>query len=84
MTLSSFFEIVSILGLIEYINYLSEGSFGLFSNFINKVLIFAGIDTLEIDLQNLSFFFNYFIFFEFNFKFDYSFPNLKIFLTNWR
>ena len=52
MMFSSFFEIISILSLVEYINFLSENKLGFLLNFINQKL---KLNFLEINIKNFSY-----------------------------
>ena len=52
MIFASFFEIISILSLVEYVNFLSENKIGFLSDFINQKL---KLDYIELNIKNFSF-----------------------------
>ncbi len=52
MIISSFFEIISILSLVEYVNFLSENKVGFLFNFINQKLNF---NFIGLNIKNFSF-----------------------------
>ena len=51
MIFSSFFEIVSILSLLEYVNFLSGNNIGFLIEFINKNL---KLDLIDLNIKNFS------------------------------
>jgi len=53
MIFSSFFEIISILSLVEYVNFLSENKIGFLLDFIYQKL---ELDHIELNIKNFSFF----------------------------
>ncbi len=52
MIISSFFEIISILSLVEYVNFLSENKVGFLTNFIDQKL---NLNFIELNIKNFSF-----------------------------
>jgi len=51
MIFASFFEIISILSLVEYVNFLSQNKIGFLFDFINQKLKY---DYIELDIENFS------------------------------
>ena len=51
MIFSSFFEIISILSLVEYVNFLSGNNIGFLIEFINKNL---KLDLIDLNIKNFS------------------------------
>ena len=51
MIFSSFFEIISILSLVEYVNFLSQNKIGFLFDFINQKLKF---EYIELNIKNFS------------------------------
>ena len=52
MIISSFFEIISIVSLVEYVNFLSENKVGFLFNFIDQKLNF---NFIGLNIKNFSF-----------------------------
>ena len=52
MIIASFFEIICILSLVEYVNFLSENQIGFLFDFLNQKL---KLDYFELNIKNFSF-----------------------------
>ena len=52
MIIASFFEIICILSLVEYVNFLSENQIGFLFDFLNQKL---RLDYFELNIKNFSF-----------------------------